>query len=67
VYRVEFDSWYEESFLGGGAVAVTGEAAPAAVIAGGSNANLQTSTAAAGKSESLTKADACVSYYTKFG
>jgi len=44
---VEFDSWYEESFLGG---VSSGEAPPA-----GSTTNVPP-----GKPESLTKADTCV-------
>ena len=44
----EFDSWYEESFLGG----VSADRPPA-----------QANVAAAGKPETLSKADTCVRYY----
>jgi len=47
---VEFDSWYEESFLGG---VTTAEAAQA-----GSASNVQPT-----KPESLTKTDTCVRHY----
>ena len=49
----EFDSWYEESFLGG---VVNGEAAPV-----GSATNVPAS-----KAESLAKQDTCVRYLSSF-